>query len=152
MTLSDFRKIYKGVIMGNCGYTKESAQDRVARGDADLVAFGRPYITNPDLPERLKNGWPLNPSEDMSLWYTPGPRITSYNVCYTKLLRSRCHPDEAIQYGKSKHANTLEIIWKIDPWLNKGMNSDFERVNGCYHCHGTILEMTDNNLDSYNFV
>ncbi len=73
MTLSDFRKIYKGVIMGNCGYTKESAQDRVARGDADLVAFGRPYITNPDLPERLKNGWPLNPSEDMSLWYTPGP-------------------------------------------------------------------------------
>lgn len=73
MTLSDFRKIYKGVIVGNCGYTKESAQERVASGDADLVAFGRPYITNPDLPERLKNGWPLNPSEDMSLWYTPGP-------------------------------------------------------------------------------
>lgn len=71
MTLSDFRKIYKGIIMGNCGYTKESAQDRVANGGADLVAFGRPYITNPDLPERLKNGWPLNPSEDMSLWYTP---------------------------------------------------------------------------------
>lgn len=73
MTLSDFRKIYKGVIVGNCGYTKESAQERVASGDADLVAFGRPYITNPDLPERLKNDWPLNPSEDMSLWYTPGP-------------------------------------------------------------------------------
>lgn len=73
MTLSDFRKIYKGVIVGNCGYTKESAQERVASGDADLVAFGRPYITNPDLPERLKNDWPLNPSEDMSLWYTPEP-------------------------------------------------------------------------------
>ena len=40
---------------------------------------------------------------------------------------SRCHPDEAKQYSRSKHANTLEIIWKIDPWLNKGMNSDFER-------------------------
>jgi len=73
MTLSEFRKIYKGVIVGNCGYTKESADERIASGDADLIAFGRPYITNPDLPERLKNNWPLNPSEDMSLWYTPGP-------------------------------------------------------------------------------
>jgi hydroxylamine dehydrogenase len=53
---------------------------------------------------------------------------------------SRCHPDEAKQYSQSKHANTLEIIWKIDPWLNKGMNSDFERSAGCYHCHGTILK------------
>lgn len=47
---------------------------------------------------------------------------------------SRCHPDEAAQYSRSKHANTMEIIWKIDPWLNNGMNSDFERINGCYHC------------------
>nr|WP_321399095.1 alkene reductase [uncultured Desulfobacter sp.] len=81
MTLSDFRKIYKGIIMGNCGYTKESAQDRIVNGDADLAAFGRPYITNPDLPERLKNDWPLTPSEDMSLWYTPGPKgYTDYQA------------------------------------------------------------------------
>ncbi|MFO7883319.1 MAG: multiheme c-type cytochrome [Desulfobacteraceae bacterium] len=59
---------------------------------------------------------------------------------------SRCHPDEAKQYSKSKHANTLEIIWKIDPWLNNGMNSDFERINGCFHCHGTILKTKDNEL------
>ncbi len=73
MTLSEFRTVYKGVVMGNCGYTRESAEERIANGDADLAAFGRPYITNPDLPERLKNGWPLNPFEDMSLWYSPGP-------------------------------------------------------------------------------
>jgi len=60
---------------------------------------------------------------------------------------SRCHPDEAKQYSRSKHANTLEIIWKIDPWLNKGMNSDFERSVGCFHCHGTILKMKDDQLD-----
>jgi hydroxylamine dehydrogenase len=60
---------------------------------------------------------------------------------------SRCHPDEAKQYGMSKHANTLEIIWKIDPWLNKGMNSDSERVAGCFHCHGTIMGMKDGTLD-----
>jgi len=61
---------------------------------------------------------------------------------------SRCHPDEAIQYSRSKHANTMEIIWKIDPWLNKGMNSDIERTAGCYHCHGTIIKQTsDGKLD-----
>ena len=61
---------------------------------------------------------------------------------------SRCHPDEAKQYGRSKHANTMEIIWKIDPWLNKGMNSDIERATGCYHCHGTILKQKDGKLDA----
>ena len=60
---------------------------------------------------------------------------------------SRCHPDEAKQYSQSKHANTLEIIWKIDPWLNKGMNSDFERTTGCFHCHGTVLKMKGETLD-----
>lgn len=60
---------------------------------------------------------------------------------------SRCHPDEAKQYSKSKHANTMEIIWKIDPWLNQGMNSDFERFSGCYHCHGTILKIKGSKLD-----
>ncbi len=60
---------------------------------------------------------------------------------------SRCHPDEAKQYSVSKHANTMEIIWKIDPWLNDGMNSDFERASGCYHCHGTVVKMEDGKLD-----
>ena len=60
---------------------------------------------------------------------------------------SRCHPDEAEQYSRSKHANTLEIIWKIDPWLKQGMNSNVERISGCYHCHGTILKSEDGVLD-----
>ncbi len=60
---------------------------------------------------------------------------------------SRCHPDEVKQYSRSKHANTLEIIWKIDPWLNKGMNSDNERVTGCFYCHGTIIKVKDGKLD-----
>lgn len=72
MILAEFRPIYQGIIIGNCGYTKEAAEERLAEGNADLIAFGRPFITNPDLPERFKNNWPLNPAEDMSLWYTPG--------------------------------------------------------------------------------
>lgn len=73
MTLSEFRACYDGVIIGNCGYSKEDAEQRLQAGVADAVAIGRPFITNPDLVERFKNDWPLNPSEDMSLWYTDGP-------------------------------------------------------------------------------
>jgi N-ethylmaleimide reductase len=73
MTLAEFRPLFQGAIIGNCGYTKEAAEKQIADGNADIIAIGRPFITNPDLPERYRNNWPLNPSEDMSLWYTPGP-------------------------------------------------------------------------------
>jgi N-ethylmaleimide reductase len=73
MTLAEFRPIYDGMLMGNCGHTKETAEKIISEGQADVIAFGRPFITNPDLPERFKNNWPLNPAEDMSRWYTPGP-------------------------------------------------------------------------------
>lgn len=80
MNLAEFKKVYDGIIIGNCGYNKETAEQRVAEETADVIAFGRPYITNPDLPERLKNNWPLNPAEDMTLWYTPGPEgYTDYD-------------------------------------------------------------------------
>ncbi len=73
-TLEEFRAVYSGIIMGNCGYTKEDAEQRLASGVADLTAFGRPYITNPDLVERFKNSWPLTPAEDMTNWYSPGQK------------------------------------------------------------------------------
>jgi len=72
MTLAEFRPIYKGIIIGNCGYTKEAAEERLVEGYADMIAFGRSFIPNPDLPGRFKSNWPLNPSDDMSFWYTPG--------------------------------------------------------------------------------
>lgn len=73
MTLSEFRAHYSGVIMGNCGYTKEDAEARLEAGEADLAAFGRPFISNPDLVARFRNGWPLSSFDDMSQWYTSGP-------------------------------------------------------------------------------
>lgn len=74
MTLAESRSVYKGLILGNCGYTKEDVEERVKNGDADLVALGRSFISNPDLVERLENGWPLEPCEDMAYWYTPDAR------------------------------------------------------------------------------
>lgn len=61
---------------------------------------------------------------------------------------SRCHPTEAQQYSLSKHANTLDLIWKIDPWLNDGQNNAIERTTGCYYCHGTTVEVKDGAFSS----
>ena len=71
MTLKEFRQVFHGPLMGNCGYTQESAEKAVAEGDADLIAFGRPFISNPDLVQRFKNGWPLAEPAEMSDWYSP---------------------------------------------------------------------------------
>ena len=54
------RQHYKGVIIAAGGFDRQSAEAILAAGDADLVAFGRHFIANPDLPERFRNGWPLN--------------------------------------------------------------------------------------------
>lgn len=70
MTLGEFRDVFSGPLMGNCGYTQESADEAIKNGSADLIAFGRPYISNPDLVERFANGWPLNPPADMKTWYS----------------------------------------------------------------------------------
>jgi 2,4-dienoyl-CoA reductase-like NADH-dependent reductase (Old Yellow Enzyme family) len=70
MTLAEFRKAFHGPLIGNCGYTKETAEKAIADGYADLISFGRPYISNPDLVERFRNGWPLA-EPDPTYWYSP---------------------------------------------------------------------------------
>jgi 2,4-dienoyl-CoA reductase-like NADH-dependent reductase (Old Yellow Enzyme family) len=71
MTLAEFRKAFHGPLMGNCGYTQELAEKAIAEGFADLIAFGRPFISNPDLVERFARRWPLAELAPMSDWYLP---------------------------------------------------------------------------------
>jgi N-ethylmaleimide reductase len=54
------RRRFRGVYMGNNGYSRDLAQQRLNNGKVDLVAFGRPFIANPDLVERLHRNAPLN--------------------------------------------------------------------------------------------
>ncbi len=70
MTLPEFREVFKGTLIGNCGYTRESAEEAIRKGDADLISFGRPFISNPDLVERFANEWPLNPPAEVKVWYS----------------------------------------------------------------------------------
>jgi len=61
-TLYDARKAgYTGTLIGNCGYDQAHAEGAVGSGVVDLIAFGRDYISNPDLVERYENKWPLIP-------------------------------------------------------------------------------------------
>ncbi len=56
-----FRPIWNGVLMTAGGFTGEAADAAIAAGHADAIAFGRIFISNPDLPRRLQRGYPLTP-------------------------------------------------------------------------------------------
>lgn len=63
-----FRSIYNGTLISAGGYTKALGNEALANGDADLIAFGRLFISNPDLPERFAQDAPLN-SYDRNTFY-----------------------------------------------------------------------------------
>jgi N-ethylmaleimide reductase len=62
------RSLYDGVLITAQGYTFQTGNDVIARGDADLVAFGRMFLANPDLPERFRKVAPLN-TPDFSTFF-----------------------------------------------------------------------------------
>ena len=63
------RRIFDGTYIVNGGFDLAAANAAVARGEADLVAFGVPFLANPDLPDRWKRGAPLN-AADQATFYT----------------------------------------------------------------------------------
>jgi len=72
------RKEFNGPWMVNNGYNLELAEDAVASGYADLVAFGRFYIANPDLVERFKRHAPLNEVDKDTLYGGDAKGYTDY--------------------------------------------------------------------------
>lgn len=68
-----FRPLYKGTLIINRGFNKETATAVLEAGDADLVAFGVPFIANPDLVKRFETNAPLN-EVDTQTFYTPGEK------------------------------------------------------------------------------
>lgn len=68
------RSIYSGALVLNSDYTAEAAATAVESGRTDAISFGRPYISNPDLAERIRVGaaWAENVNVPQS-WYLPGP-------------------------------------------------------------------------------
>ncbi|MGJ7493346.1 alkene reductase [Variovorax sp. ZT4R33] len=67
------REKYKGVLVGNMGYTAEEAEEAISAGKLDAVAFGTAFLANPDLPARIQFKAPLN-TPDQSTFYSPGAK------------------------------------------------------------------------------
>ncbi len=79
----EIRKVFTGPLVLNQEYTRELADADLASGLADAISFGRPYISNPDLVERLRTGAELT-KDNFKTWYSPGPEgYTDYPVLET---------------------------------------------------------------------
>ena len=80
------RKAFGSTLITSGGYNADRAEADLAAGKADLVAFGKPFISTPDLVERFKTGSTLN-ELDMTTFYTPGEKgYTDYPVAAEKEL------------------------------------------------------------------
>jgi N-ethylmaleimide reductase len=82
-----FRPIWKGVLITAGGFTGEAAEAAIAEGHADAIAFGRIFISNPDLPRRLREGLPLTPYNRATFYGGEAAGYTDYPV-YGELERA----------------------------------------------------------------
>ena len=67
------RERFKGAFILAGGFDKQRAEQALRDNRADLIAFGRPFLANPDLVERMRKDAPLN-APDMATFYVPGPK------------------------------------------------------------------------------
>jgi len=82
-----FRPIWRGVLISAGGFTGETAEAAIAEGHADAIAFGRIFISNPDLPRRLQHGFPLTPYNRATFYGGEEAGYTDYPV-YGELERA----------------------------------------------------------------
>lgn len=79
---AEFRSAYRGTLIGAGGFDRELAEAELEKGHLDLIAFGTPYIANPDLVERMRNGWPLAEGDRSTYYGVVGARgYTDYPAC-----------------------------------------------------------------------
>lgn len=83
--LTPIREKYQGILIANMGYTSEEANQQIAVGKIDAVAFGTAFLANPDLPKRIKAGMPLN-TPNPATFYTHGAEgYTDYPISSSNL-------------------------------------------------------------------
>jgi N-ethylmaleimide reductase len=75
-----FRPLSRGVLISAGGFTDEAADDAIEKGHADAIAFGRIFISNPDLPRRLRHGFPLTPYDRATFYGGEDKGYTDYPV------------------------------------------------------------------------
>jgi len=73
-----FRPFWSGVLISAGGFTGETAEAAIAQGHADAIAFGRIFISNPDLPRRLQRGFPITPYNRATFYGGDAAGYTDY--------------------------------------------------------------------------
>jgi N-ethylmaleimide reductase len=76
--LTPARDNFKGLLVANMGYTGDEAAEAIGAGKFDAVAFGTPFLANPDLPARIKTGAPLNAPEEETFYTHSAEGYTDY--------------------------------------------------------------------------
>jgi N-ethylmaleimide reductase len=82
------RKAFSGAYIANNGYTRELAIEALAGGRADLIAFGKLFISNPDLVERLRLNAPLNPYDQATFYGGGAKGYTDYPTLAQEAMES----------------------------------------------------------------
>lgn len=80
------RKSYGGTIIVTGGLNKESAERLLQEDVADLLGFGTLFISNPDLPERFRNNWPLTPADQATFYGGGAKGYTDYPTYQDELV------------------------------------------------------------------
>jgi len=75
-----YRRMWSGVLISAGGFTGETADAAISAGHADAIAFGRIFISNPDLPRRLQHGFPLTPYNRATFYGGEAAGYTDYPV------------------------------------------------------------------------
>ena len=92
------KRLFGGLFMANNGFDKVRANEAIAQRRADLVAFGKPFISNPDLVTRLYLDVPLSPLNRETLYGGAEQGYTDYPVLRTVVTHA-CHADAERAWG-----------------------------------------------------
>lgn len=80
------KEAFGGPFIANEKFTLETANQALAEGKADAVAFGVPFIANPDLPERFRQNAPLNPPDNTTFYASGAKGYTDYPTLRAELV------------------------------------------------------------------
>lgn len=98
---AEIRDAFDGALVANGNYDVDRANEAIERGYADLVAFGRAFLANPDLPRRLHDGLPLNVPDEETFYNGDERGYTDYPTW------------EQLQNGVS--VETLDALHELEP-------------------------------------
>ena len=87
-----FRNAFPGPLVTAAAYTPESAVEALRSGHADAVAFGRSFVANPDLPERIRIDAALTPFDRSTAYGGGAPGYTDYPTMPLKRINTGTHP------------------------------------------------------------